>query len=70
MTRCPVCGSRQVVTVVLPRRYVCGECAATWVLELGDTRMLWHPSMPWFSPPDEPRPRRPHGRGLRLHRAS
>lgn len=58
MVMCPVCGSRQVVTVVTPRRYVCGDCAATWVREHGVPRMLWHPSMPSFAPEDIPAPRR------------
>lgn len=63
MARCPVCGSRQVVTVVRPRRYVCGDCAATWVLDRGVQRTLWHPSMAGFVPHDDPTP-------PRLHRAS
>lgn len=54
MPPCPVCGSRQVVSLISPRRSVCGDCGSAWVREEGSVRLLSASQLVSFLPSDRP----------------
>lgn len=72
MVACPVCGSRQIITLISPRKSVCGDCGSTWVLESGEQRILSTAALIPFLPTAEPRAERPVSRRRRRkhHKAS
>ena len=72
MATCPVCGSRQIISLIAPRQSVCGDCASAWILEDGEQHLLSTAALVPFLPAEEPRAERPVTRRQRRrhHKAS